>query len=206
MAGVCTGAGLTIDGAGHVALQGASEAEWPGVCGIGTSNGLHVDPVTGNAWVLPQEPMQWADLDGTTTVIAPANDSTKQFGTKFVEHTVTGCRKVLMVADVMGGFAGFRMGSGNFWTLERLATFTLNGVDTLTTGTQPVAACENNSGGVLGQAGPIEVTRFIVAVDPGDVVKVSAAHQLACPGFATHVLNSFTIRRPRISLLFFPTE
>lgn len=206
MAGVCTGAGLTIDGDGHVALNGASSLAWPALCPIGTANGLHTDPVTGKAWVLPHGPAQFADLDGGSTVIAPANDSDKAVGHKELEYTVTGCRKQLMVADVMGGYAGFRCGSGNFWILERYASFFLNTVATLFTGSQPVAAHENNSGGVDGHAGPIEATRFIYTVSPGDVVKIVTDYTLTCPGFAANVLNSFTIRRPRISILFLPTE
>ena len=206
MAGTCVGAGLDIDGDGQLELRGARSLAWPYPCDIGVRNGLRVDPVTNKAWVKPPQIVGHSAVSGPDRSIAPASAADIAIGHYEVTHTASACSQEFVRYAVTGGFAGFRLKSGNFWILQRYVSLFVNGSPVATTGLQPIAECENNSGGVTTQGAVLEGTESDLVVNAGDVVKLVADYTLQLPGFDADVLNNFVYRAPRVSLTAWPTE
>jgi len=206
MAGSCVDQGIGIDGDGNVILSGATSKEWPNEagCPIASNNGLHFDPVTGHAWIPPRVAPHYEVVIEEGTTITPADDDTVDLGTFELEHTVGPCGQRRVIIEIGGGYNAYRLYSGNFWLLKRYATLFVDGTPESFTGLEIVTACENNSGGAVSQAGPIEMTPFSWVLDPGQTVKVVTSYQLEFPGFTANAVNSFVFRPPPIRATFLP--
>lgn len=202
MAGACVGDGLR-NNAGTIELYGPRSAAWPSGCAIGAANGLNTDPVTHKAWVAPALVITGRDVAPDLQVIHPTNDDLHQLGEVTMTQTVGACSRTFMQAHLGGGYAGFRLASGNFWRIQRRITLYVNGAPTAYTGLEDAAGSENNSGGITSQGSPLEAMPIIATLNAGDTIKVLAHYELLLDGFADNVANRLTYRLPRITAGFY---
>lgn len=195
----CTGPGLDIDPTGRVVLVGPRSEEWPEDCDIAALNGLRTDPVTGDVWAPPDLEITRAEHTGAGRFIIPPDTNPGTLHILQVEHTAD-CRPCHVQLSATGGFAGFRMASGNFWVVRRRFTTYVNGSPVATTGLEPIAVCENNSGGVVSQGTVCDSAVYGVLLDAGDTIRFNAYYELEPAALVSNAANGFTWRPPDVRL------
>lgn len=200
MAGLCTGLGLDTDDDGKITLAGAREQAWPYECTIGAQNGLRVDPVTGLAWATPEFRSDVEGEVGPDKNLVPSTTGSTLVQTLTTSQTNPECGKARWLCWILGGYAGWRQGSGNFWAIERAVSAEVDGVPVAFTGLQEVSRAEHNAGGgALSSGGPVESFMIDGLLDPGQEVEVTVSYYLNVSGLTANVLNGLAWRSPRIT-------
>lgn len=201
MAGQCAGCGIdTTDG--DVSVLGPRTGAWPyGPAATQSgNNGLRCDADAG-LWVPPDAKIVSGTATKPNRVVAPADSSTVLLHEVSLTLTAALRSNSLVRFDIHGGYAGFRMATGNWWGVTRFITTFYDGVPSAFSGSEYVASCENNSGGILGVGGPVEAQHGWDVVPAGTVVKVLANYSLDVLAFADNALNGLTWRCPRITMM-----
>lgn len=200
MAGLCTGLGLTTDEDGKLMVAGARQQPWPYACTIASQNGLRVDPVTGAAWAPPDFRSDVVGEVGPNKNLVPADTGSTLVQTLTTSQTAPACGKARWLCWILGGYAGWRQGSGNFWAIERAISIEVDGNPVGFTGLQEVSRAEHNAGGgALSSGGPIESFMADGLLEPGEKVEVTASYYLNVSGLTANVLNGLAWRSPRIT-------
>lgn len=200
MAGICAGLGLDTDASGHLFIPGPRQVSWPNetACRIAANNGLRVDPATGNLWVPPDARMMHLATHGDAKTQVPTSAGTVTLTHLDHRQTAPVCSDCQFVGVLSAGFLGTRMGSGNWWQVDRSITIYVDGTAVGFTGSQPVAVTENNSGGVLGQGGAVDSLLIYATVPAGKVIRLDATWIHNRVTFATAAANGITWRPPSI--------
>jgi hypothetical protein len=201
MAGPCAGCGIdTTDG--EISLAGARSREWPyGAATIGANSGLFCDPVTGFAWTAPEMLVRHNDDQAGGMTVVPTDTDTILLG-EYQQGVIAAIRSNSLVRyDVCGGYAGFRMGDGNWWVLKRYITVVKNGTPVSYSGNEVVNTVENNTGGVLSIGGPVDAQGWWEVVAPLTVIELKTRYTLEVPAHSAHAANGFQWRPPRLSIM-----
>lgn len=202
MAGICTGPGLTTTDDGLLALDGYRSLAWAGAGGIAACNGLMVDPATNHAWAPPPLQVTSAQDVEDERNVTPGGVGETTLDTMAAQLVVPSCQRASILGGSVGGYTGFRLGSGNFWTVKRYITVRVNGVAVAFTGSQIIAAAENNSGGVLSSGSPADGEQVIVPnVAAGATVRIEAEYTLDVDGYSASASNGLLWRPPRLFLM-----
>lgn len=202
MAGICAGPGLDVVG-GKLQLAGARSVAWPSAgaaCALDVANGLRVDPDTGIPWVPPDARIIYERgiQTGADRTLVPATSATKQLSSLDLTMEAPLCRRSLFRGSLQGGFAGWRLYSGNLWVLQRYVTLSINGAPVAFTGMQDVSVIENNSGGAISGGGAIDGLEVFANLTAGQVVRVQASYQWDPVTFTDNAVNSLAWRAPQL--------
>lgn len=200
MAGVCVGDGLATED-GLLVLDGPRSQAWPSPvdCTLEANNGLRVDPGTGKLWA-PPDPLISDETDaGAPQAIVPGGVGTIALDTLVIQQQARICTRSFWLGQIVGGYAGFRMASGNFWAVQRTVTVEVNAVPVAFTGLETVGAMENNAGAVLGNGAPVEAMTLRLQLSSGDTVRVTATYQLEVFTYTANAANGLSWRPPAIT-------
>jgi hypothetical protein len=200
MAGLCAGCGIDTSN-GQFDLSGPRSREWPYLpATLAANNGLRCDPETGELWVPPDTRLVTAtDVDVDRYIVPDAADETA-LCTLDVSATAPARSNAALRWDVSGGYAGYRVGDANWWTVKRYVTVYHDGTPVGTSGTEVVSSFENNGGGVMGTAGPVDALHGWDVVPAGTVVRVLAVYTLDVLAYSANGANGFSWRSPRASV------
>lgn len=206
MAGLCVSHGLDTNNEGKVFLAGARPVAWPySECSLDANNGLRYDPVTDKAWVTPPTKIEVEVETAADRDIVPTAEGTTVLRHLHLEHNTLKCGNGFIMVNLTNGHAGFRMGQGNFWLLNRYITLTIDNVAVLYTGLETIAAAENTAtGGTTGVRYPIaEAAPVQWFLDPGVKVEVDVHYELDVASYAASGANGFTFKPPVVAATFF---
>lgn len=200
MAGLCTGLGITTDPTtGLLTLDGARQVAWPYACLPSAANGLRVDPGTGTAWVPPDFETLVVDAEGPDKHVVPSVVGSGLIQELVTEQTVPDCGKARWFCWILGGHAGWRQASGNFWAIERSVTIEIDGVPVGFSGVQQVSVAENNSGGVMSSGSAVDAYQVHDLLDPGQTIKVTATYNLHTYTLTANAVNGLAWRAPKLT-------
>lgn len=201
MAGLCSGLGLTTDPvSGLLTLDGARQVSWPYSCLPADANGLRVDPVAGTAWVPPDFQTYFDVSVGPNKNLVPGGVGTTLLQTLTTTQKVPDCGRARWVYWILGGHAGWRTASGNFWTVERDVVVEVDGVVVgYTGGYEQVSVSENHSGGVIASGSAVDAVMANGILEPGQTIKITANYNLRVYTYAANAVNSLAWRSPRLT-------
>jgi hypothetical protein len=167
------------------------------------NNGFRIDPVSGKVWIPPDPRMLHAAKFTNGATIVPTVAGTNQIANIRHDMSAPACADCQWMVVLSGGYAAQRMGSGNFWQVERSTSLYRNGVLVSTTTNQPIFSTENNSGGILGQGAAIEPETYVLAIPAGQTATIITVYQHHTLTFSANAGNGLTWRPPTVDGFMF---
>lgn len=206
MAGSCTGLGVRLNRVNEVEAAVDRIEVWPYAGSASDKSGIRVDPDSGLLWSPPDQKINVieAPLGPNRTIFPNDNDTIKLIDLSLEMVASPDHDQVMFWFSLAGGFAGYRMGPGNFWGVYRHITTYNNGVPITFSGFQEVSGSENNTTGVsLGNSSTIDSFVGIAERPGGTKFKVLAHYELRPLAFTDRPTNAFTWRPPRLQIMQF---